>query len=46
VAAGIRAQQQQVGYDVLLTNHQFAEMPRELYVKSMRLFGEQVIPAF
>jgi len=46
VAAGIRAQQQLVGYDVLLTNHQFAEMPRELYVKSMRLFGEEVIPAF
>lgn len=46
VAAGIRAQQQRVGYDVLLTHHQFAEMPRDLYVKSMRLFGEQVIPAF
>jgi alkanesulfonate monooxygenase SsuD/methylene tetrahydromethanopterin reductase-like flavin-dependent oxidoreductase (luciferase family) len=46
VAAGIRAQQQRIGYDVLLTNHQFAEMPRELYVKSMRLFGEEVIPAF
>ena len=45
VAAGIRAQQQRVGYDVLLTNHQFAEMPRDLYVKSMRLFGERVIPA-
>jgi alkanesulfonate monooxygenase SsuD/methylene tetrahydromethanopterin reductase-like flavin-dependent oxidoreductase (luciferase family) len=46
VVAGIRAQQQRVGYDVLLTNHQFAEMPRELYLKSMRLFGEHVIPAF
>lgn len=46
VAAGIRKQQQAVGYDVLLINHQFAEMPRELYVKSMRLFGEDVIPAF
>jgi alkanesulfonate monooxygenase SsuD/methylene tetrahydromethanopterin reductase-like flavin-dependent oxidoreductase (luciferase family) len=46
VAAGIRAQQHRVGYEVLLTNHQFGEMPRELYVKSMQLFGDEVIPAF
>lgn len=26
--------------------HQFAEMPRELSLKSLRLFGERVIPAF
>jgi hypothetical protein len=31
---------------VLLINHQFADMPRDLYVKSLKLFGEQVIPAF
>jgi alkanesulfonate monooxygenase SsuD/methylene tetrahydromethanopterin reductase-like flavin-dependent oxidoreductase (luciferase family) len=46
VAAAIEAQRQRVGYDVLLLNHQFVDMPRELYVKSMKLFGEQVIPAF
>jgi alkanesulfonate monooxygenase SsuD/methylene tetrahydromethanopterin reductase-like flavin-dependent oxidoreductase (luciferase family) len=46
VLAGIRAQQQRLGYDVLLTNHQFDEMPRELSLRSMRLFGEHVIPMF
>jgi len=45
VAAAIRAQQERVGYDVLLLNHQFHDLPRELYVKSLRLFGERVIPA-
>jgi alkanesulfonate monooxygenase SsuD/methylene tetrahydromethanopterin reductase-like flavin-dependent oxidoreductase (luciferase family) len=46
VAAAIRAQRDRVGYDVLLLNHQFVDMPRDLYVKSMQLFGERVIPAF
>ena len=46
VAANIRAQRERVGYDVLLLNHQFVDMPRDLYVKSMQLFGERVIPAF
>lgn len=46
VAAAIEAQRQRVGYDVLLLNHHFFNMPRELYVSSMKLFGERVIPAF
>jgi alkanesulfonate monooxygenase SsuD/methylene tetrahydromethanopterin reductase-like flavin-dependent oxidoreductase (luciferase family) len=46
VAAAIRKQHENCGYDVLLINHQFADMPRDLYVKSLKLFGEQVIPAF
>lgn len=46
VFAAIRDQQQRLGYDVLLTHHQFDAMPRELYLRSMRLFGEQVIPMF
>jgi alkanesulfonate monooxygenase SsuD/methylene tetrahydromethanopterin reductase-like flavin-dependent oxidoreductase (luciferase family) len=45
VAAAIRAQQQKVGYDLLLVNHQFDAMPREFYVSSVKLFGERVIPA-
>lgn len=45
VAAAIRAQQERVGYDLLLLNHQFDELPRELYLSSMKLFGEGVIPA-
>lgn len=45
VAAAIDAQRQRVGYDILLLNHQFVDMPREMYTASMRLFGETVIPA-
>lgn len=46
VIAAIDAQRRRVGYDVLLLNHQFVDMPRALYAKSLRLFGEKVIPAF
>lgn len=46
VAAAIRKQRELCGYDVLLVNHQFADMPRDLYVKSLKLFGEEVIPVF
>jgi alkanesulfonate monooxygenase SsuD/methylene tetrahydromethanopterin reductase-like flavin-dependent oxidoreductase (luciferase family) len=45
VAAAIRAQQQRVGYDLLLLNHRFDELPRDLYLSSLQLFGERVIPA-
>lgn len=44
VATMIAEQQQRVGYDVLLANHQFDGLPRELYTKSLKLFGERVIP--
>jgi alkanesulfonate monooxygenase SsuD/methylene tetrahydromethanopterin reductase-like flavin-dependent oxidoreductase (luciferase family) len=44
VATAIAAQRERVGYDVLLLNHHFDGMPRELYTKSLRLFGERVIP--
>ena len=46
VAKAIEAQWRRVGYDVLLLNHQFDDLPRELYAKSLKLFGEQVIPEF
>jgi alkanesulfonate monooxygenase SsuD/methylene tetrahydromethanopterin reductase-like flavin-dependent oxidoreductase (luciferase family) len=42
----IEAQQKRAGYDILLAHHQFSKMPHELTVKSMKLFGEAVIPAF
>lgn len=38
--------QQRIGYDVFCTNHQMGSMPPELVDKSIRLFGEHVIPAF
>jgi alkanesulfonate monooxygenase SsuD/methylene tetrahydromethanopterin reductase-like flavin-dependent oxidoreductase (luciferase family) len=46
VVQRIREQQQRVGYTVLCTQHQIGEMPRPLVQKSLRLFGEAVIPAF
>jgi len=46
VAKAIAAQRERVGYDVLLLNHQFDGMPRALYTKSLRLFGERVVPQF
>ena len=45
VAAAIQAQRERVGYDVLLLNHKFHDLPRGLYLKSLQLFGERVIPA-
>jgi alkanesulfonate monooxygenase SsuD/methylene tetrahydromethanopterin reductase-like flavin-dependent oxidoreductase (luciferase family) len=44
VAAAIAEQRERVGYDVLLLNHRFDGMPRELCTKSLKLFGERVIP--
>lgn len=46
VARQIAEQQRRVGYDVLLTQHNIGTMPHTLAQKSIKLFGEQVIPAF
>lgn len=46
VASQIARQQRRVGYDVLLTQHNIGTMPHALAQKSMKLFGEQVIPTF
>jgi alkanesulfonate monooxygenase SsuD/methylene tetrahydromethanopterin reductase-like flavin-dependent oxidoreductase (luciferase family) len=46
VARKVEEQQKRVGYDVLCVQHQLNEMPKELTVKSLKLFGERVIPAF
>lgn len=45
VAAAIAAQERRVGYDILLLNR-YVGLPHELYVKSLELFAEQVMPAF
>jgi alkanesulfonate monooxygenase SsuD/methylene tetrahydromethanopterin reductase-like flavin-dependent oxidoreductase (luciferase family) len=42
----IEAQQKLVGYDILCTQHQIGDMPPDVALKSLRMFGEHVIPAF
>jgi len=42
----LREQQQAVGHDIFCTQHQIGTMPRALLRKSLKLFGEKVIPAF
>jgi hypothetical protein len=33
-------------YDVFLAQHQLADMPRDQMLKSLELFGREVIPVF
>jgi alkanesulfonate monooxygenase SsuD/methylene tetrahydromethanopterin reductase-like flavin-dependent oxidoreductase (luciferase family) len=42
----IQEQHDLIGHDVLCTQHGFGQMAPELVKKSIRLFGEEVIPAF
>ena len=42
----IQAQYALIGYDVLCTQHGFGHLAPELVKKSIKLFGEEVIPAF
>ncbi|HZR99400.1 MAG TPA: LLM class flavin-dependent oxidoreductase [Chloroflexota bacterium] len=42
----IQAQQARVGYDVLATQHQLHDMRSDMVHASIRLFGEEVMPAF
>ena len=42
----LEKQQKKVGYDLFAASHGIGTMPPELVEKSLRLFGEQVIPAF
>jgi alkanesulfonate monooxygenase SsuD/methylene tetrahydromethanopterin reductase-like flavin-dependent oxidoreductase (luciferase family) len=42
----LQAGRQRIGYDVFCTNHQIGRMPPQLVDNSIRLFGEEVIPAF
>jgi len=45
VARRLREQQEMVGYDVFCAQHHVTTMPADLSKKSLRLFGEKVIPA-
>jgi alkanesulfonate monooxygenase SsuD/methylene tetrahydromethanopterin reductase-like flavin-dependent oxidoreductase (luciferase family) len=41
------AQQHQfIGYDLFCANRRFGPMPVEQSLKSLKLFGDEVIPAF
>jgi alkanesulfonate monooxygenase SsuD/methylene tetrahydromethanopterin reductase-like flavin-dependent oxidoreductase (luciferase family) len=42
----IREQQERCRYDIFLAQHQITTMPTELSRRSMRLFGETVLPQF
>ena len=46
VARKLKEQHELVGYDIFCANHRFGAMPVEQTMKSLRLFGEEVIPAF
>lgn len=35
-----------IGYDLFCANHRFGPMPVEQSLKPLKLFGDEVIPAF
>jgi len=46
VSKKLEEYQRRIGYDVFCANHRIGTMPLEQVVKSLKLFGEEVIPAF
>jgi alkanesulfonate monooxygenase SsuD/methylene tetrahydromethanopterin reductase-like flavin-dependent oxidoreductase (luciferase family) len=46
VCRKLEEQRRRVGYDVFCAQHQISDMPKELMLKSLKLFGQKVIPAF
>jgi len=46
VARQIAEQQRRAGYDILLAQHNIGNMPHAMAQRSLKLFGEQVLPAF
>jgi alkanesulfonate monooxygenase SsuD/methylene tetrahydromethanopterin reductase-like flavin-dependent oxidoreductase (luciferase family) len=46
VARRLEQQQQRIGMDIFCGRHRFGQIPDPLVEKSIRLFGEKVIPAF
>ena len=42
----LKEQRKLIGYDVFCANHRFGPISGELSLKSMKLFGKEVIPAF
>ena len=45
VARRLEEQHAKIGFDVFCGRHRFAEIPTEQVEKSIRLFGEKVVPA-
>ena len=46
VTGKLQEQSQLIGYDIFCVNHRFGPMPLEHSMKSLKLFGEEAIPAF
>ena len=46
VIAKIQAQHQLIGHDIFSARHRFGRMSEEIARKSLRLFGQEVMPAF
>ena len=42
----LKEQHAHIGYDIFCANHRFGPLPPEQSLKSMQLFGKEVIPAF
>lgn len=42
----LKDQHQRIGYDIFCANHRFGPMPAAQALKSLKLFGQEVIPAF
>jgi len=42
----LKEQHQRIGYDIFCANHRLGTMPSEQSLKSLQLFGKEVIPAF
>ena len=42
----LKEQHQRIGYDIFCANHRIGPMPSEQSLKSLQLFGKEVIPAF
>ena len=46
VTRKLKEQHQRLGYDIFCANHRIGTMPSEQSLKSLQLFGKEVIPAF
>jgi len=46
VAKRLEKSHKLIGFDVFCGKHRFGEIPNEMVEKSIRLFGEKVLPAF
>ena len=46
VTRKLKEQSDLIGYDIFCANHRFGPMPLDQSTKSLKLFGQEVIPAF